>query len=76
MSEDTPEPGTKAKVLTDDGEEIAVHTGHMWASEDGGRILENVRAWKEIPADDSDLEIKDLPDRLEEPPVPEHDNEE
>lgn len=76
MSDDTPEAGIKAKVQTDDGEETAVHTGHMWATEDGSKIIENVKSWEEIPADDSDLEIKDLPDKLEEPPVPEHDNEE
>ena len=68
MSDDTPEPGTKAKVQTDDGEETAVHTGHMWASEDGSRIIENVKSWEEIPAE-GDLEIKELPDQLEEPPV-------
>lgn len=68
MFEDVPEPGTKAKVQTDDGEETAVHTGIMWASEDGSRIIENVKSWEEIP-DEGELEIKELPDKLEEPPV-------
>ncbi len=75
MSDDTPEPGTKAKVQTDDGEETAVHTGHMWASEDGSRIIENVKAWEEIQGEAA-LEVKDLPDKLEEPPVGEASDEE
>ena len=68
MSDEMPEPGTKAKVQTDDGEETAVYTGHMWGSEDGSRIIENVKSWEEIQSE-GELEVKDLPDQLEEPPI-------
>lgn len=71
MSDDTPEAGERCKVTTDDGEEIAVWTGHVWASEDGSRIIETVKSWKEEPTP-GDLEVQ-MPEgaSLEEAPKPE-----
>lgn len=48
---DTPEAGERCRVKTGKGEEIAVWTGHMWASEDGSRILEGseIESWEEAP---------------------------
>ena len=65
---DTPEAGARCKVQTDDGEEIAVYTGHMYASEDGSRIIENVKSWEEAPSEGL-LRIRGLPDTLPEAPV-------
>ena len=68
MFDDTPEPGTRAKVETDDGSEIAIHTGHAWASEDGSRLIENVKSWEEQPTE-GELAISELPEQLEKPPT-------
>lgn len=48
---DTPEAGQRCKVKTGESEEIAVWTGHMWASEDGSRIIEGeeIESWEEAP---------------------------
>ena len=75
MANEYPEPGTRAKVQTDEGEEIAVHTGHMWASEDGSRIIDNVESWEEAPSE-SELTVTGAPETLPEPPTPEADEEE
>lgn len=50
---DTPEAGERCKVKTGKGEEIAIWTGHMWASEDGSRIIEGseIKSWKEAPSE-------------------------
>lgn len=72
---DTPEPGTRVKVQTDDGEEIAVYTGHMYGSEDGSRIIENVQSWEEAPSE-GELAITGAPETLPEPPAGEHEEEE
>ncbi len=60
MSDDTntPEPGQRCRVTADQGEEIAVWTGHMWASEDGSRIIESetIESWEEAPHE-GDLQI-------------------
>jgi len=54
----TPEAGERCKVKTGAGEEIAIWTGHMWASEDGSRIIEgsDIQSWKEAPCE-TPLEI-------------------
>ncbi len=51
--ENTPEAGERCKVKTGAGEEIAVWTGHMWASEDGSRILgsSEIESWEEAPSE-------------------------
>jgi len=51
--QDTPEAGERCKVKTGKGEEIAIWTGHMWASEDGSRIIESseIQSWKEAPSE-------------------------
>ena len=67
MSNDHPEPGTRVKVQTDDGEEVAVYTGHSYGSEDGSRIIENVKSWEEAPQEGA-LEISGAPDELPEAP--------
>ena len=51
MSDDTPEAGERCKVATDDGEAIAIWTGHVWASEDGSKIFESVSSWTEEPTE-------------------------
>lgn len=58
----TPEAGERCKVATAGGEQIAIWTGHMWASEDGSRLLdsEQIESWQEAPAG-GDLEVK-MPD--------------
>lgn len=50
----TPEAGSRCKVKTSEGEEIAVYTGFMWATEDGGRILDSgeIDSWEEEPLGD------------------------
>ena len=65
---DTPEPGTRVNVQTDDGEEIAVYTGHMYGSEDGSKIIENVKSWEEAP-NEGELEITGAPETLMEAPI-------
>ena len=52
MSDETPEPGIRCKVKTSDGEEIGVWTGHMWASEDGSRLLDGIESWEPAPHED------------------------
>jgi hypothetical protein len=49
--QDTPEAGERCKVRTGKGEEIAIWTGFMWATEDGSRILEGseIESWEEAP---------------------------
>lgn len=56
--EKTPEAGERCKVTTGQGEEIAVWTGHMWASEDGSRIIDaaDIQSWTESPSE-TPLEI-------------------
>ena len=51
--QDTPEAGERCKVKTGKGEEIAIWTGHMWASEDGSRILDEgeIESWEEAPSE-------------------------
>jgi len=59
MSEkQTPEAGERCKVTCGGKEEIAIWTGHMWASEDGSRIIEgsDIESWKEAPCE-TPLEI-------------------
>lgn len=54
MSEqDTPESGTRCKVTCGGKEEVAVWTGHMWAAEDGSRIIDGpeVQSWTEAPSE-------------------------
>ncbi len=55
----TPEAGSRCKVKTSDGEEIAVYTGFMWATEDGSRILdpEDVESWEEEPLGDGEFQV-------------------
>ncbi len=50
---DTPEAGERCKVKTDEGERIAIWTGHMWAAEDGSEIIEGskIESWKEAPSE-------------------------
>lgn len=50
----TPDAGQRCRVKADKGEEIAVWTGHMWASEDGSRIIESeaIESWEEAPHED------------------------
>lgn len=56
--QDTPEAGTRCKVKTGEGEELAVWTGHMWASEDGSQIIDTsqIESWEEAPSE-GELEI-------------------
>lgn len=56
--QDTPEAGTRCKVKTGEGDELAVWTGHMWATEDGSRILEGaeIESWEEAPSE-GELEV-------------------
>ena len=51
--QDTPEAGERCRVKTSKGEEIAIWTGHMWASEDGSRILDGsaIESWEEAPSE-------------------------
>lgn len=57
--QDTPEAGTRCKAKTGKGEEIAIWTGHMWATEDGDRIIEaeEIESWEEAPSE-GELTIK------------------
>lgn len=57
--QDTPEAGERCKVKTDEGERIAIWTGHMWAAEDGSEIIESakIESWKEAPSPE-ELTIK------------------
>ncbi|MFP4074451.1 MAG: hypothetical protein ACLFVZ_10475 [Actinomycetota bacterium] len=50
---ETPEAGERCRVKTSKGEEIAIWTGHMWASEDGSRIIEGseIESWEEAPSE-------------------------
>lgn len=50
---DTPEAGERCRIKTAKGEEIAIWTGFMWASEDGSRIIEasDIQSWKESPSE-------------------------
>lgn len=56
--QDTPEAGTRCKIKSSQGDEIAVWTGHMWASEDGSRIIDEgeIESWEEAPHE-GELEI-------------------
>lgn len=58
----TPEAGERCKVRTAEGEQTAIWTGHVWASEDGSRLIEvdAIESWQEAPAG-GDLEVK-MPD--------------
>ena len=67
MSEDTPEAGTRVTVETDEGSEVAVYTGHTFASEDGSRLIEGVKSWQEAPLED-ELKVTGVPDELPEAP--------
>ena len=55
----TPEAGSRCKVKTSGGEEIAVYTGHMWAAEDGSRILDpgEIESWEEEPLGDGEFQV-------------------
>ena len=50
---DTPEAGERCKVKTGKGEEVAIWTGHMWATEAGSRIIaaEEIQSWEEAPSE-------------------------
>lgn len=56
---DTPEAGMRCRVQLDEGEEIAVWTGHMWATADGSRIIEGseIESWEKAPHE-GELEIR------------------
>lgn len=49
MSDTTPEPGTRCKVMVGDKEEEVVWTGHVWYSLDEKRVLDDseVESWTE-----------------------------
>lgn len=57
--QETPEAGTRCRVELSDGKQLAVWTGHMWATDDGSRILESseIQSWKEAPHE-GELEIR------------------
>ncbi len=50
---DQPEPGERCKVQLSDGETIAVWTGHMWAADNGQRILSEaeIQSWEVAPSE-------------------------
>ncbi len=56
---ETPEAGTRCRVELNEGQELAVWTGHMWATEDGSRILEGaeIKSWEKAPHE-GELEIR------------------
>jgi len=51
MSDKTPEPGTRCKVIVDGKEEYAIWSGQMWWSETSERILDpsEFDSWEEAP---------------------------
>ncbi len=51
--EKNPEAGQRCKVATGGGEEVAVWTGFMWASEDGSRLIDeaDIKSWEAAPAE-------------------------
>lgn len=58
----TPEPGGKCRVQTDEGEQTAIWTGHVWASEDGSSLIDadKIESWEE-EAPVKEMEVK-MPD--------------
>lgn len=60
--QETPEAGERCQVKTASGEETAIWTGHVWASEDGSRLIEAeaIESWQEAPLG-GDLVVK-MPD--------------
>lgn len=59
---DNPEAGERCTVKTADGEETAVWTGHVWAADDGSRLIdaEAIQSWEAAPIG-GDLEVR-MPD--------------
>jgi hypothetical protein len=58
----TPEAGERCTDKTTEGEQTAIWTGHVWASEDGSRLIDSdpIESWQEAPTG-GDLEVK-MPD--------------